>query len=120
MERANVSISIERELAVRKSKKKMIVPSTVVEKIETSEFDLENMMEETVNAFEGKCLVFADRDCKDESYDAEINRNVLSEVNDLLNTINGSFMEVVDRWEENSKKEDLLVVCDDFVEFKSK
>lgn len=107
-------------MAVQKSKKRMIVPGTVVEKIETSKFDMENMMEETVSAFEGKCLVFADRDCKNESYDAKINRNILSEIDDQLNTINGSFMEIVDQWEENSKKEDLLVVCDDFVEFKSK
>lgn len=98
----------------------MIIPSTIIEQIETSKFDLDNMMEEIISILDSKCLVYVKKDCKNESIDTKINQNILSEVKDTLNKINVKFMEIVDLWTENSTNDDLLIVFEEFKEFKSK
>lgn len=77
-------------------------------------------MEETISIFEGKCLVFEEENYKNELNDAKINQNILLEIKNTLNKINVAFINILDLWGKNSKKEDLLVVYEDFDEFKGK
>ncbi|KAE9523356.1 hypothetical protein AGLY_016304 [Aphis glycines] len=110
--------SIENAVAKRKCQQKMIVQQPVVDKIENSEFELGNIMEELNNFIEGKCLVFHtneyERECNDK------NQERLSEVKNTLIEINKKCMDIYDEFEKTSNKEDILVIQEDIVSLKKK
>lgn len=98
----------------------MIIPSTVVEKIENNELDLGNMIEEANKYMEGISLVFDQNEKKRELTNDAMSQNRLLELKIILNEINNKFMEIEDSWEKTIAKEDVLVMRDDIFSLKSK
>jgi len=96
----------------------MIVQQPVVDKIENSEFELGNIMEELNNFIEGKCLVFHTNEYEREWNDK--NQERLSEVKNTLIEINKKCMDIYNKFEKTSNKEDVLVIQEDIVSLKSK
>lgn len=91
----------------------MVIPHTVVEKIEKNEFELSNMIDEALHFIEGKYLVLQKNE-REQIWTAEnVYQNSAYEVNDTLQKINSKFMEINDKWKKTSEKEDKLVKYED-------
>jgi len=107
-------------VAKRKHQQKMIVQQPVVDKIENSEFELGNIMEELNNFIEGKCLIFDTNEYERKWNDKNVNQERLTEVKNTLIEINKKSMVIYNELEKTSNKEDILVIHEDIVSLKSK
>jgi len=107
-------------VANRKLQQKMIIQPPVVKKIENSEFELGNIIEELNNFIEGKCLIFHTNEYEREWIDKNVNQDRLSEVKNTLIEINKKCMDIDDKFKKISNKEDILVIQEDIVSLKSK
>ncbi|XP_060867230.1 dynein regulatory complex protein 1-like [Metopolophium dirhodum] len=109
---------IENAVAKRKFQQKMIIQPPVVKKIENSEFELSNLIEELNNFIEGKCLIFHTNEYEREWIDKNVNQDRLSEVKNTLIEINKKCMDIDDKFKITSNKEDILVIQEDIVSLK--
>jgi len=107
-------------VAKRKFEQKMIIQPPVVKKIENSEFELGNIIEELNNFIEGKCLIFHTNEYEREWMDKNVNQDRLSEVKNKLIEINKMCMDIDNNLKKTSNKEDTLVIQEDIVSLKSK
>lgn len=98
----------------------MFIPNPVIEKIETNEFQLCNLMDEANKFIEGKYLFFYKNECENKLINHNANQNRLSEIKKKIVEINNKFMEIDGKWEETSIKEDILVIHDDIFTLRSK
>jgi len=98
----------------------MIIQQPVVDKIDKSEFELGIIIEELNNFIEGQCLIFQTNEYEREWIDKKFNQDRLSEVKNVLIEINKKCMDIDDKWEKTSNKEDILVIQEDIFSLRSK
>jgi len=98
----------------------MFIPNPVIEKIESNEFELGNLMNEANKFIEGKYLIFDKNECEQKLINHNKNQNRVFEVKKKVDKINYKFMEIDSKWEETSMKEDILVIHDDIFTLRSK
>lgn len=113
-------IRIEKELALQKSKDRLIISHKVTEQINKSNFSQYDKIDDVINIMERELNLIFDKNERERYVGHDLNNQKLFLViKDKLNEINEKFVVINDEWVKVDNNEDLVEAHDDFAELKS-
>lgn len=107
-------------MALQKVKDKLIISHKITEKINNSNFSLNDTIDDVMNEMERELYLIFDRNEKERYMGHDlINKELFLEIKDKLNEINEKFVVINDGLSKVSSNEDLVEANDDVVELTS-